>query len=258
MDLIQWDKWYKKIINQFGYDSSEDEKAAIILDHLLNGKQISIEHLHHIIRNQPTIIFGAGPSLESDIKQITKTNLFSMCQVIAADGATSGLLAIAKKTPDIIVTDLDGKIDDLNIANRKGAIMVIHAHGDNIPQLNNYVKDLKNIIGTTQVNPIGELHNFGGFTDGDRAVILAEILGGTPIAMAGMDLGDVAGTYSKTSVPSIKIKKMKLKFCKDILEWQAANSSTKMFNLTGNGENILGVPRITPDKFEKILRKQES
>lgn len=251
MDLIQWNKWYKKIIDQFGYDSSEDEKAAIILNQLLNDKLISIEDLKHKIRNKPVLIFGAGPSLESDIKRISKTNLFNTCKVIAADGATSGLLKIAEKIPDIIVTDLDGKIEDLKIANRKGSIMVVHAHGDNISQLNDYVKDLKNILGTTQVNPIGDLYNFGGFTDGDRAVILAEVLGGTPIAMAGMDLGDIAGYYSKASVPSIKNKMMKLKFCKNILEWQATNSSTKMFNLTGSGENILGIPRITPEIFEK-------
>lgn len=251
MDLIQWNKWYKKIIDQFGYDSSEDEKAAIILNQLLNDKLISIEDLKHKIRNKPVLIFGAGPSLESDIKRISKTNLFNTCKVIAADGATSGLLKIAEKIPDIIVTDLDGKIEDLKIANRKGSIMVVHAHGDNISQLNDYVKDLKNILGTTQVNPIGDLYNFGGFTDGDRAVILAEVLGGTPIAMAGMDLGDIAGYYSKAFVPSIKNKMMKLKFCKNILEWQATNSSTKMFNLTGSGENILGIPRITPEIFEK-------
>lgn len=251
MDLIQWNNWYQKIIDQFGYDPAEDEKAAVILNQLLKNKKISIEEIKHKIRNKPTIIFGAGPSLESDINQIYKTNLFNTCQIIAADGATSGLLKIAKKTPDIIVTDLDGKIEDLKIANRKGAIMVVHAHGDNISQINDYVNDLKNIIGTTQVNPIGDLYNFGGFTDGDRAVILAEVLGSNPIAMAGMDLGDIAGHYSKTSVPSIKNKMMKLKFCKNILEWRAINSSTKLLNLTGSGENILGIPRITPEIFEK-------
>ena len=259
MDLIQWKNWYKRIIEQFEYDPSEDERAATLLNHLINDNQIPIEKLKKKIRYEPTIIFGAGPSLESDIKQILKTNLFNLCKTIAADGATSGLLRIANKTPDIIVTDLDGDIEDIKIANKNGSIMVVHAHGDNISQLNNYVKELKNIIGTTQVNPIGKLYNFGGFTDGDRAVILAEVLGATPIAMAGMDLGDISGVFSKKNVSSIKIKRMKLKICKDILEWQANNSSTKIFNLTRTGENILGIPRITPKKFEKmVLNKSEN
>ena len=252
MNLNQWKPWYQKIIDKLGYDPSEDRRAAEILNRLMEGRQIVLTELKRCIKNQPTLIFGAGPSLESDIKLIEKTKLFDICRVITANGATTGLLRITNRTPDIIVTDLDGQIEDLKEANRRGAIMVVHAHGDNITQLNRYVKNLKNIFGTTQIEPFGNLYNFGGFTDGDRAVILAVVLGGKPIAMAGMDIGTVSGDYSK-KIQSLEIKKVKLRFCKELLEWQAAHSSVKMFNLTGSGEDIMRIMRITPEQFENIL-----
>ena len=253
LDQIQWQPWYRKIINSLGYDPSEDRRAALILNQLLKGKKISLDNLKLRIKDQPTLIFGAGPSLEADIKRIAKTSLFDICRMITADGATTGLLKIARKTPDIIVTDLDGRFEDLRDANDKGAFMVVHAHSDNIKHLNMYVKDLKDILGTTQVESIGELYNFGGFTDGDRAVILAEVLNGKPLALAGMDLGNVTGNFSKEHIFSPDVKKVKLRFCKDILEWQAINTATKIFNLTGSGENIKGIERITPEKFENII-----
>lgn len=258
MDQIQWQPWYRKIIDTLGYDPSEDRRAAVILNQLLNDKRITLDELKLRIKDHPTLIFGAGPSLEADLKRIAKTRLLDICRVITADGATTALLKISKKTPDIIVTDLDGRFEDLRDANNKGAFMVVHAHGDNIQQLNRYVKNLKNILGTTQVEPIGELYNFGGFTDGDRAVILAEALNGKPLALVGMDLGKVAGNFSKEYVISQDVKKVKLRFCKEILEWQATNTDDKMFNLTGSGENIKGIERITPEKFENIILNSDS
>ncbi len=253
MDQIQWRPWYRKIIDTLGYDISEDERAAVILNQLLKGRNITLDEIKLRIKDQPTLIFGAGPSLEADINRIAKTNLLDICRLITADGATTGLLKIAMKTPDIIVSDLDGRFEDLQEANNNGAFLVIHAHGDNIQELNKYVKELKNILGTTQVEPIGELYNFGGFTDGDRAVILAEVLNGKPLALVGMDLGEETGIFSKEHVPSPEVKKVKLRFCKDILEWQAANTTVNMYNLTGSGENIKGITRITPETFENII-----
>jgi len=79
------------------------------------------------------------------------------------------------------------------------------------------------------------------------------VLNGTPLAFAGMDLGKVAGNFSKEHIFSPDVKKVKLRFCKDILEWQATNTTVKIFNLTGSGENIKGIERITPEKFENII-----
>ena len=71
---------------------------------------------------------------------------------IAADGATSVLLK-AGVVPEIIVTDLDGCMDDILRANQMGSIVVVHAHGDNQDLLREYVPQLRNVIGTTQTRP---------------------------------------------------------------------------------------------------------
>jgi len=60
------------------------------------------------------------------------------------------------------------------------------------------VPKLRNPIGTTQLKPFGKLHNFGGFTDGDRAVCLAEHFKAGLIILAGMDFEGEIGEYSGT------------------------------------------------------------
>jgi uncharacterized Rossmann fold enzyme len=75
--------------------------------------------------------------------------------------------------------------------NRRGTIMVIHAHGDNIPLLKNWVPRFEGpVVATTQSAPRMRVHNFGGFTDGDRAVFAADGLGAAPITIIGFDLDD--------------------------------------------------------------------
>ena len=46
------------------------------------------------------------------------------------------------------------------------------------------------VMGTTQSRPFGRLHNFGGFTDGDRAVFAADDLGAASVRIIGFDLSD--------------------------------------------------------------------
>jgi len=46
------------------------------------------------------------------------------------------------------------------------------------------------VVGTTQARPLQHVHNFGGFTDGDRAVFAAQSLGAASITLLGFDLDD--------------------------------------------------------------------
>src|SRR5215218_6976206 len=88
---------------------------------------------------------------------------------IAADGAVQFLIE-NKVRPDIVVTDLDGNPAFLQKAEKMGATMVVHAHGDNTGMLKKLVPKFKKLVGTTQVMPVENVYNFGGFTDGDRCV----------------------------------------------------------------------------------------
>ncbi|HEY4698756.1 MAG TPA: 6-hydroxymethylpterin diphosphokinase MptE-like protein [Nitrososphaerales archaeon] len=253
MDSKQWQKWYAKIVNKLNYNPEKDKEAALLLGELLKGRETSLENLRQRAARRPILIFGAGPSLETDIERIIQTQLLEKCCLITADGATTGLLKVANKNPDIIVTDLDGVIEDIQTANKRGAYIVIHAHGDNMPQLKQYVNTFTAVIGTIQVEPIEQLHNFGGFTDGDRAVFLAGVLSKEPIALAGMNLGDVVGKYSKKQVPSTEVKRIKLRLCKELLEWFASNSENDLYNVTADGEDIRGFKRKTPSELERII-----
>jgi uncharacterized Rossmann fold enzyme len=78
--------------------------------------------------------------------------------------------------------------------------MLVHAHGDNLEAIKENVPDLKGaVLGTTQTDPAsgGNLDNFGGFTDGDRAAFVAQHFGAVRIVLLGFDfneIGDKIGT----------------------------------------------------------------
>lgn len=110
--------------------------------------------------------------------------------------------------PHVIVSDLDGVMDDIIKANERCAVVVVHAHGDNITKLRSYVPQLQKIVGTTQSRPLSNVFNFGGFTDGDRAIYLAKHLGAKEIGIIGFDFEDATVG---------EIKKKKLRWAKRLI-----------------------------------------
>ena len=132
-----------------------------------NKKAISFSDLP---TRENIIVFGAGPSLKKHINKLKPEISANPDKfiLISADGATTALME-ENIVPHIIVTDLDGKLEDILNANSQGAFLVVHAHGNNLDALKSNLNDLKNVLGTTQSYPLEYVHNFGGFTDGDRA-----------------------------------------------------------------------------------------
>ena len=188
MKFEEWEPVYKLILEDMGFDRAEDERAAHMLSEMLEikarGKDevAGIDALRKAIKGKDVLVCGKAPTLSDDIKSTD----FKKYVTIAADGATS-ILVKNGFTPDIIVTDLDGNMDD---EARAGAIMVVHAHGDNMEALRKEVPRLKNVIGTTQAKPLKNVYNFGGFTDGDRGVFLAKEMGARSITLIGFDFRD--------------------------------------------------------------------
>lgn len=252
MELEDWRPWYNRIASTLKFDKHEDQRATDILSDLIQNNYIEPYDIEVIVQNKPVLIFGAGPSLEDDVNRIEKAGLFDKSIAIAADGATSALLEIVNRAPNVIVTDLDGKFEDLLSANKRDSLMVVHAHGDNIPLLLDRVPKLTKILGTTQVEPRPRVYNFGGFTDGDRAVFLAVAMGAKMISLAGMDLGKIIGKYSKQYIKSQKKKLLKLKFCKELLEWLALRTKINLYNLTSHGERIRGFIDVTPEYIAQM------
>ncbi len=196
-----WEPVYSEILSDMGYDRSSDENSAKVLKTLmLNADLIMDDDLEGIIGDTVSV-FGAADSLRSDISRKEPEGT-----LISAGSATSVLMDLGI-LPDIVVTDLDGDVQKQIEASRRGAVTLIHAHGDNIDLIMRYAKEFTGkVILTTQSKPDLVLCNFGGFTDGDRAVCLARHFGARRIMLYGFDFENPS--QKDGSDPEIKRKKL--------------------------------------------------
>jgi hypothetical protein len=213
MRYDQWIACYEEIMDELGFKRCDDDKATSIISKLVRNKNLAtVSELAELIYGKHVYIFGAGKSLEEKVKNGTLHQIDSFCDdestaIIAVDGATSALLK-NNIMPDIIMTDLDGNVDDQIAANEQGAIVVIHAHGHNMAAMKKYMSRFTGkIFATTQSTPIKNVHNFCGFTDGDRAVFMAEYFMARCVKLIGFDFSGEASEFSPTE-SAIKAKKM--------------------------------------------------
>jgi hypothetical protein len=183
MNFSDWEPHYLEILAYFGFSRKDDEKAATLLSTLLNRDDLPA--LFHLVKGRDVTVCGNAPSLEQELDGIPKGSV-----VFAADAAADVLFAHGIR-PAAVFTDLDGATDLLIEMNRAGTIVVVHAHGDNIPLLRHWTRRFTGpVIATTQSTPLAHVHNFGGFSDGDRAVFTADDLGAETITLVGFDLND--------------------------------------------------------------------
>jgi len=180
MEFEAWEPFYQEILKDFGFSREQDEAVAVELDKLLGGNRIPESSLRKIIRGKEVTVAGNGPNVAQEIGGARGV-------LITADEATS--VALEKGLlPAILVTDLDGTVSDQVKANVEGTIAVIHGHGDNGPAVRQWAPRFAGAtMATTQSRPFGGLRNFGGFTDGDRAVFLADHFGAARIRLVGFD-----------------------------------------------------------------------
>ena len=212
MKYSDWDPIYKEILVDFGFEQEKDDEAAEVASELIARKREGVEtvkrEVEMLLKGKIALVCGNAPCLERDIREKEFDDLSRDHVVIAADGATSVLLRNAI-IPELVVSDLDGNIADILYANRLGAIIVVHAHGDNIAMLKKVLPVLnENVICTTQSKPIHNVFNFGGFTDGDRCVFLATEFGADKIELIGFDFEDEEVSAKK---------KKKLKWAKRLI-----------------------------------------
>lgn len=226
MKFSEWFPYYQTIRQEFGFSTEQDQVAASILSKLIKRKALGVKVLQKKIAGKTTLIVGAGDSLNSKIKYIKKNRTYVK---IAANGATRTLIE-NHITPDIVVTDLDSDASVLKKAEKAGAIMVVHGHSDNVQALKTLVPKFRRVLGTTQVMPVEGVFNFGGFTDGDRCVFMADDLGAKDIILVGMEFGDRIGQSSKNLITDVELKRAKLKAGKRLLEMLAKRSRSHLFD----------------------------
>lgn len=220
MNYNKWDKIFEEIVNDLDLDKNQDISSAKYLEKRLktypHTKSVSV--LKPFLYKQDIFIFGAGPSLEKTL--LNYQDSIKKSTSIAADGATSAFIKNDIK-PDIIITDLDGFIPDQIKANEKGSIVVVHAHSDNIKTLREKLLYFQgSLIGSTQSNPdlFDLLFNVGGFTDGDRAIYIADHFQAKTISLIGFDCLGPIGKYSYAEKKDKKRKKQKLKWCDQLIK----------------------------------------
>lgn len=181
---MRYDEWrpiYQEICEYFSFDPAEDERAARVAAGL--SKEDASEELRDLIKGHPVTVCGNAPCLKDDLGKISGV-------IIAADAAAEVLVSAGIK-PDVIVTDLDG-IDGYALdLNKNGTILVVHAHGDNIPRLKAWIPRIQGpLVLTTQGMPFENIRNYGGFSDGDRAVFMAQECDASEISVIGFDCDD--------------------------------------------------------------------
>ena len=248
MTVLGWESKYKGIIKEFGYSRKKDSQSCKLLNSLLTGKTRTAK-IKYLIENKPVFVIGAGPSLLSCIPILKK---YKKITKIVADGANQALIENGLR-PDIVVTDIDSDLNALKKTGRTNTIMIVHAHGDNSDKLD-FVKNFKNCIGTTQTKPIGRVHNFGGFTDGDRCVFLANHFKAKKIILMGMDFGTRIGKYSKSTVINRNIKIAKLRRAKKLLEWLAQKSGSELYSTT----TMKGFTKIKSREIDNIITSKNA
>ncbi len=259
-----WSDWknsYNEIVAELGLDAKADEKTSSLLDEffckLNSDKKKFIQQRLNQVFQKPVIIFGAGPSLNQDFNNMLTSKINPKLQLISVNGATT-LFKMKKVIPSVVISDLDGDLSTIKWAIENGALTLIHAHGDNYDLIYGFIKENHEIIsrfdvwGTTQCKPRDSLLNFGGFTDGDRAIFIAFHFQSPLIGLVGFDFGTKIGYYSalNSSVHKnneVKIRKFEIAL-KLIARFHSFHKGLR-FNLTIQGDAIPGFPKSTLPTF---------
>jgi len=239
-----WKKRYLLILKELGYSQKKDRESAIILDSILK-KTNTTEKILKLIEGKTVFVIGSGPSLSNAIPKLKK---LKKSIKIAADSSLKPLVDNGI-IPDIVVTDLDGDENTIKKIAKTKSIFIIHAHGDNIEKLE-LVKKIRNCIGTTQSNPFNKIQNFGGFTDGDRGVFLANYFGAKKIILFGMDFGNRIGKFSNTKNSDRKIKLKKLEIGENLLIWLSTITKSELFTTS---KPIKGFKKISYKDLDIII-----
>ena len=239
-----WRSFYSEIVSHFGYSEEGDAYAASLIAKLMTSRGCLVGKLAKRVEGNTVIVAGASGTLAEEARELKRVYKGGYV-VFAADGAVA-LLLEAGVVADAVFTDLDGRFPALVEAARGGSIIVIHAHGDNIDALDGAFRALEglSVEATCQSEPVGHVHNFGGFTDGDRAAFAAVALGAAKVVLVGMCLDGEVSTLAKpegwATAERLMIKRQKLSFAKRLLSWLADEFGNEVeFVDTTNCEHVI-------------------
>tara|TARA_Y100001960_G_scaffold84830_1_gene90644 strand:- start:1873 stop:2508 length:636 start_codon:yes stop_codon:yes gene_type:complete len=198
-DIDWWWKYQKDIETQFSFSKVREQLAVNLSLRYFKSNN----HLGQLLYQKEAVIVGAG---------ITDQEAVPVGTVIAADGAVKACLQ-RDIVPDFVVTDMDGYISDLKYAFDNGCKVIIHIHGDNLSRFPDYSSVIEPVC-ITSAYPSSSTSCWGGFTDGDRALMMSLSLGCKSVRLVGFDF-DKIGLYSGNFSPK---KLEKLEWARKIIE----------------------------------------
>jgi 2-amino-4-hydroxy-6-hydroxymethyldihydropteridine diphosphokinase len=183
-----WSPLYQRIQEEFGFQMDAEQLAADRLLRLLPAAARSdpLGRVAARLRGRDAVVVGLAPRAGAPPIWQLPANVAAPA-IVAADGAAERCLD-AGLVPDVLVTDLDGPVPAEVAANSRGALAVLHAHGDNVDALDRWVPEFDGeLAGSWAGPPEPALIDVGGFTDGDRAAFLAAHVGARRVLLWGFE-----------------------------------------------------------------------
>ncbi|NIP36291.1 MAG: hypothetical protein GWN18_15205, partial [Thermoplasmata archaeon] len=115
------------------------------------------------------------------------------------------------------------------------------------------------LLGTTQSTPIEHVHNFGGFTDGDRCAYLCDHFGATSVILVAFNFDDTDEEYLR-ELGETKLKKLtwggmllanlsnsEIFFFEDLVDVYRGEETAPLVDPQGVVEDFVGVYSPPPD-----------
>ena len=190
-DISWWWDFQEQINKQFGFSRFREDVASRLSPRIFAPKGDITNH----IKNRDLTIVGAG---------IRSDTIIPESDLLVADGSLRACLE-KEIIPEFVITDLDGYISDLIWASEHGSKVIVHSHGDNLAAQYQYSSYIQPTCVTTTY-PSTDTYCWGGFTDGDRALMMALSLGCNSVKLLGFSF-DRVGLYSGAYSPR-KLEKL--------------------------------------------------
>ncbi|ADE05012.1 6-hydroxymethylpterin diphosphokinase MptE-like protein [Haloferax volcanii] len=227
MDFTTWEPVYGRILDDFGFDRTGDERARDALADLV--KPFDRDRLNWA--GATVAVCGAAPTLDAELDRLDDPDV----DVVVAASTAADAVRDAGFDLDLMVTDLDKNPETAVELTESGVPVAAHAHGDNLPAVREWVPqfDADHVLGTTQAAPVGPVVNWGGFTDGDRAAFIADELGAKRLVFAGWDFDD-------PTVDAMKARK--LRWAERLLRWLERRRDERFSVLDGRRDGIDPLP----------------
>ncbi|MCS7094565.1 MAG: DUF115 domain-containing protein [Thaumarchaeota archaeon] len=261
-----WRTEYAKIVKELGIDPERDRQASEFLSQFFRDVPCILPELSRTMGQKVSVVVGAADQVYDDLRSIEHVlhGFKNDVCLISADSATPALLDIGL-VPDAVVTDLDCPEPDLLKALSRGSLFFVHGHGDNLDALGRWAPKLKDRAEPTcQIpDPTGHIHNFGGFTDGDRAVHIASALGCRTIVLVGMclscDVSDLSSRGKQRTSTWVYRKSKKLEVALRCLSLHKRHRpEASVFQCSSRPDPSLPFPNLDPEVFSELVHRSRT